>query len=249
MKICLFSDLHLDFHFDGGAEFMSQLAIPDCDLTVIAGDLSQADHWRWKKNIEEICAKSKHVLYVLGNHEYYGASITEVDVKAHKLPDSIPNLTIASRAKVLTSQDIPCLGKLCMLAGTLWFPDAPDHRYYKDLMSDFGYIEGLEPEIYRRNERFDILLHGIKDEPCIVVSHHLPSFSSVHPKYRRSSINRFFVGFDSDEVIRGSQIKCWIHGHGHDAVDYKIGDCRVVSNPAGYPSELQHNWEPKIVDI
>jgi predicted phosphodiesterase len=236
-------------HRDGGEEFVSQLVVPDCDLTVIAGDLSQADHWRWKLNLREICAKSRHVLYVLGNHECYSASITEVDIKAHKLPDKIPNLTVASRAKILTSQDIPALGNLSMLAGTLWFPDAPDHRYYKDLMNDFGYIQGLEPEIYRRNERFDILLHGIKDEPCIVVSHHLPSSSSVHPKYRRSSINRFFVGFDNDELIADSHILAFVHGHSHEPVDYKIGNTRIVSNPAGYIHELPAFWEPKIIDI
>jgi predicted phosphodiesterase len=249
MRITYMSDLHLDFYFDGGASFLKDLTIPDCDLTVIAGDLSQANHWRWKQNIQEICNKSKQVLYVLGNHEVYGASLTETDCLAHGLAAKVPNLTVASRAKVLTSADLPCLGKLCVLAGTLWFPDASDHKYYKDLMNDFGYIEGLEPEIYCRNERFDVLLHGIKDEECIVVSHHLPSPRSVHPKYRRNSLNRFFVGFDNDEVIQDSQIKLWAHGHSHEPVDYKIGNTRIVSNPTGYPHEIAYNWEPKVIDI
>jgi predicted MPP superfamily phosphohydrolase len=70
MKICLLSDLHLDFHFDGGVEFVRFLTIPeDCDLTIVAGDLCQADHWRWHQSIQEICQKSKQVLYVLGNHQ------------------------------------------------------------------------------------------------------------------------------------------------------------------------------------
>jgi predicted phosphodiesterase len=249
MKICLLSDLHLDMHRDGGAEFMSQLVIPDCDITVIAGDFSESRHWRYKQNIQEICAKSNHVVYVLGNHEAYGASLIETDCLAHKLPDSIPNLTVASRAKVLTSQDIPSLGRLSMLAGTLWFQDNYDQADYKKLLNDFNYIEDLEPEIYRRNQRFDVLLHGIKDEPCIVVSHHLPSYQSVNPKYFNSSINRFFVGFDNDESIEDSQIKCWLHGHSHEPVDYKIGNTRIVSNPVGYPNEISYNWEPKVIDI
>jgi predicted phosphodiesterase len=236
-------------HRDGGAEFMSQLAIHDCDLTVIAGDLSEANHWRWKQNIKGICDKSKQVLYVLGNHEYYSASIVEVDVKAHKLSDSIPNLIVASRAKVLTSLEIPALGDMSLLAGTLWFQDNYDQIHYKKLLNDFEYIEDIEPEIYRRNQRFDVLLHGIKEEPCIVVSHHLPSYRSVNPKYAHSSINRFFVGGSFDEAIENSQIKCWIAGHSHDAVDYKIGDIWIVSNPVGYPSEINYNWQPLVINI
>src|ERR1035437_7941154 len=111
MKICLFSDTHLDMHRDGGEEFMSQLDIPECDLTVIAGDLSEANHWRWKQNIKEICDKSKQVLYILGNHEYYGSTLVEVDCKAHVLPEQFKNLIVASRAKVLTEKEIPALGE------------------------------------------------------------------------------------------------------------------------------------------
>lgn len=26
----------------------------------------------------------------------------------------------------------------------------------------------------------------------------------------------------------------WLHGHVHDSVDYGVGRCRLVANPAGY---------------
>jgi predicted phosphodiesterase len=249
MRLCILSDLHFDFHKDGGAEFMSQLVIPDCDITVIAGDLSQADHWRWKQNIKEICDKSKQVLYVLGNHEYYGASITEVDCRAHDLPNEFKNLTVASRAKVLTQKGISALGELKLLAGSLWFQDACDQKYYKNLLNDFSCIEDLEPEIYRRNDRFKYLLHGIKEEPCIVVSHHLPSYSCVNPRFAGSAINRFFVGGIDDKDIESSKVKLWICGHTHDALDFKIGRTRVICNPAGYLNEMSAYYAPKVVDI
>ena len=249
MRLCIVSDLHLDHHQDGGEYFLRDLVVPDCDLTVIAGDLSQANHWRWKQNVKEICDKSKQVLYALGNHEYYGASITEVDCRAHKLPEQFKNLTVVSRAKVLTQKDIPALGELKLLAGTLWFQDAPDQTLYKDLLNDFSHIEGLEPEIYRRNDRFKCLFYGIKDEPCIVVSHHMPSCSCVNPRFAGSAINRFFVGGIDDKDTEDSKIKLYVCGHGHDAMDLKIGSCRVLSNPAGYPWEIPFNYEPKVIDI
>ena len=249
MKIAYASDLHLDFHLDGGEEFIRTLDIPDCDLFVIAGDLSQADHWRWKQNVKEICNKTKQVLYVLGNHCYYSSTITEVDCLAHKLPEEVPNLIVASRAKVLTNKDIECLGEMSLLAGTMWFQDFPDQDQYKQYLSDFTYISDIEPEIYRRNTRFDILLHGIKDEPSIVVSHHMPSYCSVNPKYRASAINRFFVGAEFFDAIKDSKIKCWIAGHGHDQVSYEIGNTKIVANPLGYPNEISVNWAVKVIDI
>jgi Icc-related predicted phosphoesterase len=249
MKLCIISDLHLDFHKDGGASFLKDLVVPDCDLTVIAGDLSQANHWRFKQNVKEICDKSKQVLYAMGNHEYYGASITETDCRAHNLPNEFKNLTVASRAKVLTQKDIPALGDLNLLVGTLWFQDACDQEHYKNLLNDFALIEDLEPEIYRRNDRFKCLLYGIKDEPCIVVSHHLPSYSCVNPRFAGSAINRFFVGGIDDKDIENSSISLWVCGHGHDALDFKIGKTRVISNPAGYLNEMPAYYEPKAIDI
>jgi hypothetical protein len=46
------------------------------------------------------------------------------------------------------------------------------------------------------------------------------------------------------------QIKYWIHGHTHTHFDYKIGECRVICNPRGYPNEntgFDPNFEMEIL--
>jgi hypothetical protein len=35
-----------------------------------------------------------------------------------------------------------------------------------------------------------------------------------------------------DDLI--GQVDLWVHGHTHNAVDYQVGQGRVVSNPRGY---------------
>jgi hypothetical protein len=35
-------------------------------------------------------------------------------------------------------------------------------------------------------------------------------------------------------IMDHPQIKTWVHGHMHDAVDYMIGETRILSNPRGY---------------
>ena len=37
-----------------------------------------------------------------------------------------------------------------------------------------------------------------------------------------------------DNFIRQYQIDLWIHGHIHDAADYRLYDTRIVCNPRGY---------------
>jgi predicted MPP superfamily phosphohydrolase len=249
MKIIYLSDLHLDMHQDGGAGFISDLNLPEHDLVAIAGDFSEAQHWRWKQNIEELCNKSTHVLYVLGNHEYYSSSMEETDCKAHKLTQEINNLTVASKGIVLTNKELPFLNDLTILAGTLWFQDSPDQVLYKRFLNDFSLIERLEPEIYNRNKRFDELLYGIKDEPSVVITHHMPSYKSADPKFMGSCINRFFVGAEFSNAIQNSSIRCWIHGHSHIAVDYMIGNTRITSNPVGYPWEISPYWQPFVIDV
>ena len=43
--------------------------------------------------------------------------------------------------------------------------------------------------------------------------------------------------FASDLEHLVQQCDLWLHGHVHDALDYRIGRARVVANPGGYPGE------------
>lgn len=40
-----------------------------------------------------------------------------------------------------------------------------------------------------------------------------------------------------DELVKGSGATLWVQGHTHHAVDYSLGDTRVLSNPRGYAGE------------
>lgn len=49
----------------------------------------------------------------------------------------------------------------------------------------------------------------------------------------------------SNFILDHPQIKYWIHGHLHDAVDYMIGSTHITSNPRGYTSfEDTSNFNP-----
>lgn len=74
MKILVMPDLHLEFLGDHGKSFLSR-KWPEHDVCVIAGDLSSAKHLA--ASVHRVSDTFSEVVYVPGNHEYYGSSIGE----------------------------------------------------------------------------------------------------------------------------------------------------------------------------
>jgi hypothetical protein len=67
----------------------------------------------------------------------------------------------------------------------------------------------------------------------VVVTHHLPSFESVAPKYQDSKLSACFAS-KLDHLMSGEKVQLWIHGHTHDNFDYELNGTRVLCNPRGY---------------
>jgi hypothetical protein len=71
------------------------------------------------------------------------------------------------------------------------------------------------------------------DGPTVVVTHHAPSRSSIHPRFDGALLNASYVS-DAQYLLDAGRVDLWIHGHTHDSFDYQLGDTRVVCNPRGY---------------
>ncbi len=54
-----------------------------------------------------------------------------------------------------------------------------------------------------------------------------------------------------EDFILDTSPVAWFHGHSHDAMDYRIGNTRVTSNPRGYLGhEAQAmSWQWKVIKI
>ena len=90
------------------------------------------------------------------------------------------------------------------------------------------------------------------DGKIVVVSHHAPSYQSVHPNFRGDVLNYAYFS-DLDHLVERATL--WCHGHTHSSFDYRIGEDlskgQVVCNPRGYyPEGLNLEFDPnKVVDI
>ena len=213
-------------------------------VLLLAGDIHtgmKAQPW-----IELMTKQFKHVVYILGNHEFYGNEWYKV--KDYWANVDIPNFTFLD-------DDVLYLDGVRIIGGTLWtgIRDQTDDYGFtvwngKMRMTDYhatkinhkrtGQYRKLNPQdtVNAHGDTLDYIkaVLGQKyDGKTIVMTHHLPHNDCVQPQWKGSELNAFFVT-DLDYVIDNFDIDVWVHGHTHDNVDINVHGTRIVCNPMGY---------------
>ena len=234
MKIGIFSDLHLEFRkTDELMYLIEMLSKADVDILINAGDLHPDPNVR--KVFRSTVGRSRTILNVRGNHDFYG------------------------NQKFNTSYNRTIEGGVSFALSELWtnFRNNPDiaHAANRHIM-DFRQIDGCTPEVMTKGNVE--ARQFLKDEKAdVIVTHFAPHPGSTHPRYTydvdytTQLLNGYFVN-DCTDVLEEAKPKLWIHGHVHDAFDYKFGDTRIVCNPLGYPREHYNTVEDyklKVVEI
>ena len=227
----LLSDLHLDMRREPIQMLMD--IEPQSAVLVIAGDLSEARNLQsdW---ISILCDKYELVLYVPGNHEFYGSTKEQTLNKLYTL--------MRHNSYVLYDGSLFYEG-LTFAGSTLWFPDNPGNYANEKFLSDFKYIQGFKSWVYVDHEASK---RWLPTAGCdIWITHHLPLWKSVHPKYQGDTLNRFFVG-DLSKELQAMQDppRVIVHGHTHEECDYMAGNTRIVCNPLGYSHEGRRSIIP-----
>lgn len=246
MKVKLFSDLHLDQHceyftFNPGSG----------ELLILAGDILCAKHFKTDGDLNKIyksflnyCSSNfKNVLYVLGNHEYYGYNYeSTLKTISENLPNNITILNNSSKK----------IEDWVFIGGTLWTDhnkENPINMIHNSMaMNDYRAIRigsnfrKLRSEdtvkFYKETKKyFEGELEKHKNEKVFMISHMAPSFMSIHPHYRDSNYNSAYCTDMNEWICDRPQIKYWAHGHIHYPQNYKINECRVIANPRGYSME------------
>jgi Icc-related predicted phosphoesterase len=236
LKILVVSDLHLEFHEDGGKEFLRSLDPRATDVLVIAGDLCTVGMLYGVA--KAICERFAHVVYVTGNHEYYGSSPDEVHRVLAAIEADRPGFHWLHETEVAIDG--------VRFGGTaLWFRDDPQNELHAHQLNDFSQIQGFRRWVYQENARAVRFLMSRASALDVVVTHHLPARGSLDTRFAGSPLNRFFL-CDVEGVISRAEPSLWIHGHTHASCDYRFGETRVVCNPAGYYCE-NVEFNPRLV--
>lgn len=173
------------------------------------------------------------MVYVVGNHEFYGSTWDGVRRALARAEREHSNL------HVLDKDIFELNGGARLLGCPLWFPrnDAAPWQ----AMNDFYQIKGFASWVYEENTRCVEFLRRHMREGDVVLTHYLPARGSVAPRWQGSPLNPFFL-CDLELLIVEKKPALWIHGHTHDSCDYRVGETRVVCNPFGY---IGHEVNPR----
>lgn len=229
----LLSDLHLEFHADGGRAFVESLDVQPGEVLLLAGDVATSGI---TAALGMFCERWDHVVFVNGNHEHYEADRWAVRDRIGLVIREHDNFDWLNK-------DIVEFDGARILGCPLWFPKS---RANRDAMNDFRLIRDFESWVYEENRRCVEFLTREMRPGDVVVTHYLPSWKSVAPEYEGSPLNAFFV-CDVERLIAERQPALWVHGHTHSSLDYKIGETRVVCNPFGYLGyDVNPAWKPDL---
>ena len=207
-------------------------------MVVLAGDIA-----RPREAIAWASGFAIPVLYVPGNHEFYGGGIADTIAE-------LKRLSTGTRIRVLDN-DEALIDGVRFLGTTLWtdfmlFGEGEKRQAATQeaqrFMRDFSSIRIGEalftPEasaaLFTRDAAWlESKLAERHCGPTVVITHHAPSRQSIHPRFAGSLLNACFVS-DAERLIDGSRARLWIHGHTHDSFDYVVNGTRVLCNARGY---------------
>lgn len=233
MHLQLISDLHTEFLTGREMTVLQHLPIEkDLDFLVVAGDLV-VPGYQGSMLVESIFGAisemARHVLYVIGNHEYYKGSKGWTEQKLREAMARYPNIHWLDNNELM-------LDGVHFFGGAMWYPvgDGLNHVHARQ-MADFFEIQNFE-WAERENAIFTNAAHALVRSETIVITHHLPHPSATPRMFRNSTINRFFVS-DQSGVMTAKRPKLWLFGHTHAPCDIVFKETRMVCNPYGYPPE------------
>ncbi len=244
MRMDIISDIHLEFFEDSGDDFVHTWT-PDGEVLILAGDVGGFRHWWQRKSylIDVLCAKYSQVLFVAGNHDYYGTTLEGGDVRFREIEARIPNFHFLER-NLLEIDGVKFAG--C----SLWFKEDPMSWRYEAYLNDFAQIQELKPAVYERNLLSQAFLGNLQ-EIDVVITHHMFSTLSVHERYAGDPCNRFFL-CELGDTVAEIGAKFAIHGHTHVPCDYMLGNTRVICHPHGYPGENdfgKEGYRPVTIEV
>lgn len=246
MKLQVISDLHIEH----GQPFAFKKA-EGAEVLILAGDIGSYDS---ALPLIKSCAAVIPTIMILGNHEPMGYTIEETVAFWESV--SIDNFYFLNNRTVE-------LNGVHFIGSTLWsdLNASPMNQAalinavadFKKIISkdkvSYITVEELQFE-YEKNKAF-IEKELNKDYPKkVLITHHLPTFSSVSEKWVGSILNTSFASNLDNLLMYSEGLKLCIHGHTHDNFDYYLGDTlHIVCNPRGYPWQ-ENGFDPlKIVEV
>ena len=233
MKIRMLSDLHTEFRLPYKTHTMSEYRGED--VLVLAGDIASGATNTMDVIKHFLDCGFPNVVYVAGNHEYYGTSVEDFNTKM------FDKCAATTGAYFLNQNNITIDGVL-FVGATLWtnFMDNPiSQAVCKRVINDFRQIKNFQTrdayDLYYKHLDYIKLHYELRgDRRVVVVTHFLPARECIAPQWRGGDLLNDYFANDLGSWIADMENTTWLFGHTHDAMDFELGNTRLVCNPHGY---------------
>ncbi len=230
MKLQIASDIH--------REFGHNPEIPDAggDVLVLAGDIGHADDKTVEWIRKNLAGRFEEILYVPGNHEFYGQDVHEADLYMERMAQYGGYKWMNNRAVEIGGQRFvgsPLWANFChepwsMLKAGAKIADFRHIRHEGRKMTPGAMLDlHSQAVVFLSSE----VLPG-----DIVITHWPPTMKARHMNHPNDDIAKYFCA-DIPKVVAATRASMWICGHTHYNVDFMLGDTRILSNQGGYPRE------------
>ena len=239
MKVRYFSDLHLEFIKPNKPNkierFIKKIPSGIDEICILAGDIGNPYQKNYDTFMKFISKNFIKTFIIAGNHEYYNKTktIQETNEFMKEYFQQFNNISFLNNTYEIYEN-------YCFIGTTLWSKITNPGYEINDVYNipNFDYIE------YNRLNRLsiDFLQDALqKNENCIVITHHVPSYSLIDVKYKTLQMipyNQWFY-CNMDDLIENNvnKIKYWIYGHTHTPSNIIINEIQFLCNPIGYPNE------------
>lgn len=271
MTISILSDLHLDFHFKSFKQSKEEVQkyfdpiftpivegvkVEPSDVLVIAGDLG---HYNTESAkiigfLRELYFK--HIVCVLGNHDYYlinRIAMDDYDMNSYKRAEEMREMLNAINGvhclngTVVEIEGVRFGGCDSWYDGQYLLHNLNPHfvttlddvrAIWKYTINDASYM----PNLRLFDEMWEIEKPKIEatfQECDVMITHVSPSIKPEHiPEihFRKDDGTAFFA-FHGEKYVEKTTAKVWIYGHTHTANSYDWHGVQMICNPLGYPGE------------
>lgn len=259
MRIVLYSDLHLDMVAHRKNTLPWEPPVLDADVVILAGDIGSHTHGiEWAATAFRKWPASPEIIYVAGNHEYYGSHI-------HGLTAEMRKAALKLDIHFLENSVIEIAG-VRFLGTALW----SDFRLYgsdertinsiqaaRNRISDYSTIFCADQKFIEPNDTIQLHLAARTflerelakpfDGKTVIVTHFSPHRGCVATRFDGEALTPYFT-VDMAALMSKHPIALWTFGHTHHNVDFVAeGGCRVVSNQLGYPGEQNRDFRPDLI--
>jgi len=277
LSVSILSDLHIDSYFPFSVAPPSEEAVrrvfdpifkTPADVLIVAGDLGHYNHqirqiMKWLRALY-----FKHIVCVLGNHDYYLTNRIMQD----DFEESSFNRVNALREELNAIEGVYCLnGNVVEIEGVrfggcdswydaqYWLTNLNPHFIYCDhhiqehwklTMPDASAIKGIKKydDIWKIEQP---KIEAVYQACDVMITHVMPSIDPRHVDgiYRKDKGSAFFA-FNGEKYLKETTAHTWIYGHNHTNQDVEVHGVRLLANQIGYRGEARKSAvEEKIIEI